>query len=100
MCFNDLVAAGAMQALAEAGRRVPEDVAVIGYDDIPFARMFTPSLTTLHVPTYELGVHAMRMLLARMEGKQRTVGIVVQPELVVRDSTRRPADPSPDRSPA
>lgn len=100
LCFNDLVAAGAMQALADAGRRVAEDVAVIGYDDIPFARMFTPSLTTLHVPTYELGVHAMRMLLARMDGRQRSVGIVVQPELVARDSTRRPTVPSPDRSAA
>jgi LacI family transcriptional regulator len=101
MCFNDLVAAGALQALAEHGRRVPDDVAVVGYDDIPFARMFTPPLTTLHVPTYELGAHAMRMLLTRMDGRQRSVGIVVQPELVVRGSTRAAtAAPVPDRSPA
>lgn len=87
ICFNDLVAAGAMQTLAERGRGLPDDVAVIGYDDIPFARMFTPALTTLHVPTYDLGVHAMRMLLARMEGRQRSVAIVLQPELVVRASS-------------
>lgn len=89
VCFNDLVAAGAMQVLAEHGRRVPDDVAVIGYDDIPYARMFTPSLTTVRVPTYEVGVHAMRMLLARMDGGTRGVDIVFQPELVVRGSTRR-----------
>lgn len=91
VCFNDLVAAGAMQLLSERGRVLPDDVAVVGYDDIPFARMFTPALTTLHVPTYDLGVHAMRMLLARMEGRQRSVGIVLQPELVVRASSARTA---------
>lgn len=87
VCFNDLVAAGALQALAEYGHAVPRDVAVVGYDDIPFARMFTPPLTTLHAPTYELGAHAMRMLLARMDGRQRTVNLVLEPELVVRAST-------------
>lgn len=89
LCFNDLVAAGALQALAAAGRRVPGDVAVVGYDDIPFARMFTPALTTLHAPTYDVGVHAMRMLLTRMNGEQRSVGIVLQPDLVVRASSDR-----------
>ena len=98
ICFNDLVAAGALQALTERGLRVPDDVAVVGYDDIAFARMFTPPLTTLRVPTYELGAEAMRMLLARMQGRQRSVGIVVQPELIVRGSTR--PVPGPERSPA
>lgn len=86
-CFNDLVAAGAMQELRRRGMVVPDDVAVVGYDDIPFARMFTPSLTTLHVPTYELGKHAMQVLLDRMEGRHRHVGILFQPRLVVREST-------------
>lgn len=88
ICFNDLVAAGALQAAAERELRVPEDVAITGYDDIAFAKMFTPPLTTLRVPTYELGAEAMRMLLARMKGRQRSVGIVVQPELIIRGSTR------------
>lgn len=87
LCFNDLVAAGAMRKLRERGYAVPTDVAVIGYDDIAFARMFTPALTTLRVDTYELGVQAMHMLLDRMEGRRRTVGVVLQPELVVRTST-------------
>lgn len=85
--FNDLVAAGALQALAERGVAVPSDVAVAGYDDIVFARMFTPSLTTIRAPTYELGQQAANMLLDRMQGRGHGIDIVLQPELVVRDST-------------
>jgi len=93
LCFNDLVAAGALQALAEAGIAVPDDVAVIGNDDIPFARMFTPALTTMRAATYDLGRHAMTMLLERMAGRGHGVDIVLQPELVVRASTCRPSAP-------
>ncbi len=95
VCFNDLVAAGALSALAELGIAVPDEVAVVGYDDIPFARMFTPPLTTIRAATYDLGRHAMTMLLERMAGRGRGVDIVLQPELVVRASTRhRLAAPS------
>ncbi len=87
MCFNDLVAAGAMQALAALGLRVPEDIAVVGYDDIVFARMFRPALTTIRAPTYELGQQAANMLLDRMQGRGHGIDIVLQPELIVRDST-------------
>lgn len=87
VCFNDLVAAGALQALAELGVAVPFDVAVAGYDDIVFARMFTPSLTTIRAPTYELGQQAATMLLDRMRGRGHGIDIVLQPELVIRDST-------------
>lgn len=87
LCFNDLVAAGAMQALAALGLRVPEDIAVTGYDDIVFARMFKPSLTTIRAPTYELGQQAANMLLDRMQGRGHGIDIVLQPELIVRDST-------------
>jgi LacI family transcriptional regulator len=88
LCFNDLVAAGALRALAQLGRRVPDDVSVVGCDDIPFARMFHPSLTTLRSATYDMGAHAMAMLLERMVGRGRGVDIVMQPELIVRASTR------------
>ena len=93
LCFNDLVAAGALQTLAGAGRAVPDDIAVVGYDDIPFARMFSPPLTTLRADTYDLGRQAMRMLLERMGGRGYGVDIVLQPELVVRASTRALAPP-------
>lgn len=87
LCFNDLVAAGALQACAASGRRVPDDVAVVGHDDIAFARMFHPALTTLHVPKYDIGVNAMRILLDRIEGRNRHAEVIVRPELVVRAST-------------
>src|SRR5690606_39543564 len=76
-----------MQALAKLGVRVPQDVAVTGYDDIVFARMFKPALTTIRAPTYELGQHAATLLLDRMQGRGHGVDIVLQPELRVRDST-------------
>jgi LacI family transcriptional regulator len=92
VCFNDLVAAGALQAAAELGRVVPDDLVVTGYDDILFARMFTPPLTTVHAPTYDLGRLAATMLFDRMQGRGRGVDIVLQPELVLRASTARVAE--------
>lgn len=92
VCFNDLVAAGALQTLAALGIGVPEDIAVVGYDDIVFARMFTPALTTIRAPTFELGQQAGIMLLDRMQGRGHGIDIVLQPELVVRGSTVKAAD--------
>lgn len=87
ICFNDLVAAGALQAAEEMGIAVPKELAVTGYDDIVFARMFSPGLTTIRAPKYELGQQAARMLMDRMQGRNYGVNIVLQPELVVRGST-------------
>lgn len=87
LCHNDLLAAGALGACSELGIRVPEDLAVVGFDDIPFASMFTPALTTLHVPKYELGATAMRMLLGRMGGQRTQAERTLRPTLVVRGST-------------
>jgi LacI family transcriptional regulator len=87
VCFNDVIAAGALHELRRRGLRVPDDIALVGYDDIAFARMFTPPLTTLRVPTYDLGMHAMRVLLERMEGRHQMATILFQPELIVRAST-------------
>lgn len=86
-CFNDLVAVGALQACVELGRRVPEDMAVVGYDDIPLAALVTPSLTTCHSPRYELGAEAVRLLLKQIRGEAKTgEEIVLQTELVIRAS--------------
>lgn len=65
---NDLAAIGAMQALREAGRHVPEEVAVVGFDDIPTAAHTQPPLTTVHQPLREMGEAAARTLLAHFEG--------------------------------
>lgn len=64
-CANDLAAIGAIRALQEAGKRVPEDVSVIGFDDIPTASLLTPALTTMHVDCNEMGKLATRRLKDR-----------------------------------
>jgi LacI family transcriptional regulator len=88
-CYNDLVAVGALQACVDLGRAVPEDVAIIGYEDIPLAALVIPPLTTCRVLRYELGSEAMRLLLDKINGcsDKACNEIVLQPELVVRDST-------------
>jgi len=87
-CGNDLIAMGAMSALEEAGVRVPEDVSVIGIDDIFFAYLARPPLTTISVPREQLGVQAFEALnriqnLKRRQGANYTLGT----DLVVRKST-------------
>jgi LacI family transcriptional regulator len=92
---NDLSAAGAMQAALDAGRRVPQDVAVVGFDDIPLAAHTQPPLTTVHQPLREMGAAAARTLLAHFEGAPLPDRPTVIPTtLTVRGSTV-PADPAP-----
>ena len=79
---TDMVAAGVLQALREAGVRVPEDVSVVGYDDIPLAGNVTPALTTVHIPTEELGRTAVRLALNPDQPQHVTLGTHV----VVRNS--------------
>ncbi|MET9438453.1 LacI family DNA-binding transcriptional regulator [Streptomyces sp. NPDC006551] len=84
---NDLIAAGVMRSLREAGRRVPEDVAVVGFDDIPMARHTEPPLTTVRQPMRRMGETAAEMLLAGLVGETIPDEPVVLPtELVVRRS--------------
>ncbi|SDT05916.1 LacI family DNA-binding transcriptional regulator [Actinoplanes derwentensis] len=86
---TDVVAAGALQALREAGKQVPGDVAVVGYDDIPLAADLFPALTTVHVPQEELGRAAVRLALSRGEnaGPQH---LMLGTHVVVRDSAPPP----------
>ncbi|MEU4269241.1 LacI family DNA-binding transcriptional regulator [Streptomyces sp. NPDC026092] len=84
---NDLIAAGVLRALREAGRSVPDDVAVVGFDDIPMARHTEPPLTTIRQPMRRMGETAARMLLAGLGGEPIPREPVVLPtELVVRRS--------------
>ncbi len=87
ICYNDLVAVGALHACAEQGRRVPQDVAVAGADDIMLAALVTPSLTTLRTDRTAIGATALQILLAQFAGaaEGRTTQ-VMRPELVVRGS--------------
>ncbi len=86
---NDILAMGLLAALLERGVRVPEDIAVIGYDDTDFAMAARVPLTTLRQPAQEIGSRAASLLLEEMAGKpdHQHVQIVLSPELVVRSST-------------
>jgi LacI family transcriptional regulator len=85
---NDYMAIGAMSALAASGLRVPEDLAVVGFDDIAMARYVTPALTTVHVDLIELGARAVQRVLATHEtGNGTPRHEVVAGQLVVRRSS-------------
>jgi LacI family transcriptional regulator len=86
VCYNDLVAVGALRACAKLGLRVPDDVAVVGCDDIMVAGLLSPALTTLRVPKYEIGASAARMLLDRIGERRGKSEVVLRPELIVRES--------------
>jgi LacI family transcriptional regulator len=90
--FNDISAIGAIRALREAGRRVPEDVSVVGFDDIQSAAFQNPALTTVRQPLREMGVIAAETLLRRINAPSKTPypkAITVEPELIVRESTAK-----------
>ena len=108
LAFDDLTALGAIRALHQSGRRVPEDCSVIGFDDVPHAAMNTPGLTTIHQPMEEMGRFTARWVLAALDSeKARGAGGAVAPvlpetnvesagtlhlmpaELVIRGSTAR-----------
>ncbi|QNP68130.1 LacI family DNA-binding transcriptional regulator [Streptomyces roseirectus] len=83
---NDNMGAGALRTLREAGRRVPSDVAVVGFDDLAVARITDPPLTTVHQPIEALGREAARMLAALVDGQDPTP-LILPTRLVVRAST-------------
>lgn len=85
--YNDLSAIGAIRALREAGLRVPEDVSVVGFDDINSAAFQNPSLTTIRQPLQQMGSIAAKRLLRRLDGDSDPGEISVKPELIVREST-------------
>jgi len=88
--YNDLSALGAIRAFQEAGLRVPQDVSVVGFDDIQGAAYNTPSLTTVRQPLARMGQIAAQTLLERIENSQdEPKEIAVEPELIVRESTTR-----------
>jgi LacI family transcriptional regulator len=90
--YNDIAAIGAMWAFREAGLRVPEDVSVVGFDDIPLSAFTNPGLTTVRQPMQTMGQIAAKTVIDQIEGTAEYVSeIVVEPELVVRSSTASPS---------
>ena len=87
LCYNDLVAIGALQACAKLGLEVPAQLAVVGFDDIEMASWVSPPLTTCGSPRFDLGVQAMQLLLDRIDsGADECREVLVQPRLVIRAS--------------
>jgi LacI family transcriptional regulator len=86
--FNDIAAIGAIRALRDANLSVPEDVSVVGFDDIRAAAYHNPSLTTIRQPLHDMGQSAARILLQRIQGfKDYPKEYAVPPQLIIREST-------------
>ena len=83
---DDDAAMGVYRALKLAGRIIPDDVAVVGFDDIPFARHMSPALTTIHAPIEEVGREAVRQLKSLMDGRQAESLVLMPTDLVIRES--------------
>jgi LacI family transcriptional regulator len=89
---NDMLAVGCYTALEEAGLRCPDDISVMGFNDMPFIDRLRPPLTTVRFPHYQLGTEAAQLLLERISEREGPVKILyLAPELVVRGSTAEPA---------
>ena len=105
LAYNDLMAIGLIEGLLTAGARVPEDVSVVGIDDIMLSRLTRPKLTTVATPTAAAGRAAVDMLLAHGDDRRSTAHLHLQTELVIRDSTgpgpgpHSPADPGDVNAP-
>ena len=85
---TDMTAVGAFGAARRMGLRIPEDVAIVGYNDIPLASRMMPALTTVHVPIHDFGSVAARLLLEQIEtGEPSQRRVIFNPELIVRGST-------------
>jgi DNA-binding LacI/PurR family transcriptional regulator len=90
VCFNDVAAIGAIRAIRDNGLRVPEDISVIGFDDIKAAAYMSPSLTTIRQPLAEMGRAAAQYIINRLNRTEDfREAISFEPELVIRESTSR-----------
>jgi DNA-binding LacI/PurR family transcriptional regulator len=93
---NDQMALGLLRAMHEAGRRIPEEISVVGFDDIPESPYFTPPLTTVRQDFGEVGSRSLRVLVRTIEsvqaGERPPRGSLVPPELIVRASTAVPPE--------
>jgi len=87
-CANDQTLWGARMALYRLGRAVPDEFSLVGFDDLPQSQYMTPSVTTVHQPIFELGLAAAQFLLQALGAKLATEPALVEPYLVLRETTR------------
>lgn len=90
LAHNDIIAAGAIRACQDKGSKVPEDISIIGFDDIPLASIFRPSISTLRIGKRDLGKTAMGMLIDLIENQQEAElpNEIITPEFLLRESTK------------
>ena len=85
--YNDMMAFGAMRAIKEKGLRIPEDIGLVGYDDIPFSSLISPPLTTIKLKKHDLGVESVKLLFSRINGSRKKMKkIMLDVELHIRES--------------
>ena len=88
VCFNDVAAIGVIRALHDVQIRVPQDVSILGFDDVPYAAFHSPRLTTIRQPLHAMGALAARLLMDQLSGQgEPKAEVMVAPELAVREST-------------
>jgi DNA-binding LacI/PurR family transcriptional regulator len=90
-CYNDMSALGALRVIHASGRRVPEDISVVGFDDLFLASFTQPRLTTVRQPMRKMGLMAMESLFRLMSEEDLEIRIIVDAELIIRESTARAA---------
>ncbi len=92
VCYNDMVAIGAMQTLKEADWRIPGDLSVVGFDNVSLSAFVTPPLTTFDQPKHQLGVEAAKMMMRLLGSEPSTQPDVVtlRGRILVRNSTASP----------
>jgi DNA-binding LacI/PurR family transcriptional regulator len=91
-CSNDYLALGAMKGAREMGLRLPEDLSIVGFDDMQTSSYVIPALTTIQQPAYKMGEIAAELLFQRMESAAKPVQRMLQSSLIIRESTTIPPD--------
>ncbi|MCD4720131.1 MAG: LacI family transcriptional regulator [Desulfobacula sp.] len=86
-CSNDYLAFGAMKGARELGLNLPEDLSIVGFDDVQIASYVVPGLTTIHQPAYEMGKMGTKLLFQRIKGQAKPVQLMMESSLIVREST-------------
>lgn len=89
---NDEIAIGVIRAMRRVGLQVGRDISVIGFDDMRIASLYEPAVTTIRVPTEELGYRSVRLLMDRLQGNTKATDLVLATSLVIRATTGRPRD--------
>jgi LacI family transcriptional regulator len=91
---NDLSALGALEEAQLRGHKVPQSISIVGFDDIDEAALSSPPLTTIRLPPHEIGIVAAQKLIERLNGREESSSAFIKGELIVRESTAGPLEPS------